>query len=45
MSMILNLAVGDGGVGSPDSATKFPSEMKVDYVRVYKRPEGATPAN
>jgi beta-glucanase (GH16 family) len=44
-SMILNLVVGGGAVGSPDSATKFPSEMKVDYVRVYKRPEGATPAN
>jgi beta-glucanase (GH16 family) len=43
--MILNLAV-DGNVGRmPGAVAKFPSEMKIDYVRAYKRPEGAAPAN
>ena len=44
-SMILNLAVGGNFPGNPDSATKFPSQTKIDYVRVYKQPEGAAPAN
>jgi beta-glucanase (GH16 family) len=44
-SMILNLAVGGNFPGNPSAETKFPSQMKVDYVRVYKRPEGAVPAN
>jgi beta-glucanase (GH16 family) len=33
--VILNLAVGGSWPGSPDSSTVFPSEMLVDYVRVY----------
>ncbi|KAA6462171.1 glycosyl hydrolase family protein [Acidobacteria bacterium AB60] len=34
--VILNLAVGGDWPGSPDASTVFPSEMVVDYVRVYK---------
>jgi beta-glucanase (GH16 family) len=33
--IILNLAVGGSWPGSPDSTTPFPSEMLVDYVRIY----------
>ncbi len=33
--IILNLAVGGSWPGSPDSGTPFPSEMLVDYVRIY----------
>jgi beta-glucanase (GH16 family) len=33
--ILLNLAVGGGWPGSPDATTTFPSEMLVDYVRVY----------
>jgi beta-glucanase (GH16 family) len=33
--IILNLAVGGDWPGSPNSSTPFPSEMLVDYVRVY----------
>ena len=33
--IILNLAVGGNWPGSPDGSTPFPSEMLVDYVRVY----------
>jgi beta-glucanase (GH16 family) len=33
--IILNLAVGGNWPGSPDATTPFPSEMLVDYVRVY----------
>jgi beta-glucanase (GH16 family) len=33
--IILNLAVGGDWPGAPDSTTVFPSEMLVDYVRVY----------
>jgi beta-glucanase (GH16 family) len=36
--MLLNVAVGGGWPGSPDGSTVFPQTMKVDYVRVYKRP-------
>jgi beta-glucanase (GH16 family) len=34
--VILNLAIGGDWPGSPDSATVFPAQMKVDWVRVYK---------
>ncbi|MDP5275994.1 carbohydrate binding domain-containing protein [Chengkuizengella axinellae] len=34
--LILNLAVGGSFSGEPDESTEFPSEMKVDYVRVYE---------
>ena len=33
--IILNLAVGGNWPGSPDGTTPFPSEMLVDYVRIY----------
>jgi beta-glucanase (GH16 family) len=33
--ILLNLAIGGSWPGSPDSSTPFPSEMLVDYVRVY----------
>jgi beta-glucanase (GH16 family) len=33
--ILLNLAVGGNWPGSPDSTTVFPSEMLVDYVRLY----------
>lgn len=33
--IILNVAVGGGWPGSPDSSTVFPQTMLVDYVRVY----------
>jgi beta-glucanase (GH16 family) len=33
--ILLNLAVGGSWPGSPDATTVFPSEMQVDYVRVY----------
>lgn len=35
--VILNLAVGGDWPGAPDSSTRFPQEMLVDYVRVYER--------
>jgi hypothetical protein len=33
--IILNLAIGGDYPGPPNSSTPFPSEMLVDYVRVY----------
>jgi beta-glucanase (GH16 family) len=33
--IILNLAVGGSWPGSPDATTVFPSQMVVDYVRIY----------
>jgi beta-glucanase (GH16 family) len=35
--LLLNLAVGGGWPGNPDSTTVFPQRMLVDYVRVYDR--------
>jgi beta-glucanase (GH16 family) len=35
--MLLNLAVGGRWPGYPDATTIFPQELKVDYVRVYRR--------
>ncbi len=34
--LLLNVAVGGNYDGNPDETTRFPQEMKVDYVRVYK---------
>ncbi len=34
--LLLNLAVGGNWPGSPNSSTPFPSQMLVDYVRVYQ---------
>eukprot|EP01026_Neomeris_dumetosa_P009157 TRINITY_DN13061_c0_g1_i11.p2 TRINITY_DN13061_c0_g1~~TRINITY_DN13061_c0_g1_i11.p2 ORF type:complete len:370 (-),score=41.47 TRINITY_DN13061_c0_g1_i11:770-1879(-) len=36
--LIMNIAVGGQFVGTPDLATEFPQEMRVDYVRVFQRP-------
>jgi beta-glucanase (GH16 family) len=36
--IILNLAVGGGWPGYPNTTTVFPQFMYVDYVRVYQRP-------
>ncbi|MGH9765376.1 MAG: glycoside hydrolase family 16 protein [Blastocatellia bacterium] len=36
--ILLNVAVGGGYPGSPDSTTTFPQTMLVDYVRVYQDP-------
>jgi beta-glucanase (GH16 family) len=33
--ILLNLAIGGDYPGAPDSTTPFPSEMLVDYVRIY----------
>jgi beta-glucanase (GH16 family) len=35
--LLLNVAVGGGWPGNPDSSSIFPKTMLVDYVRVYKR--------
>lgn len=36
--VILNVAVGGGWPGYPDSTTVFPQFLYVDYIRVYQRP-------
>ena len=35
--IIMNVAVGGGWPGNPDSTTTFPQELKVDYVRVCQK--------
>lgn len=35
--IILNVAVGGDWPGTPDSTTVFPQQLRVDYVRVYRR--------
>jgi beta-glucanase (GH16 family) len=35
--LLLNVAVGGDWPGNPDATTTFPQEMKVDYVRAYRR--------
>ncbi|MGI4955737.1 MAG: family 16 glycosylhydrolase [Janthinobacterium lividum] len=35
MYMLLNLAVGGDWPGSPDSSTRFPADMKIDWVHAY----------
>lgn len=35
--LLLNLAVGGRWPGYPDATTRFPQELRVDYVRVYPR--------
>lgn len=37
--IILNLAIGGNWPGAPDETTVFPQFLRVDYVRVYQRPE------
>ena len=34
--LLLNVAVGGTYVGAPDGSTRFPQQMRVDYVRVYE---------
>ena len=36
--MLLNVAVGGNWPGNPDSTTAFPQEMRIDWVRAYRRP-------
>lgn len=38
--LILNVAVGGGWPGNPDATTVFPTDMSVDFVRVYKKGNG-----
>ena len=38
-SLLINIAVGGDWPGSPDETTSFPTEMKIDYVRVYQKIE------
>ena len=35
--LLLNVAVGGGWPGNPDSSTVFPQAMLVDYVRAYQQ--------
>jgi beta-glucanase (GH16 family) len=35
MYLLMNLAVGGSWPGSPDAATSFPADFKIDYVRAY----------
>ncbi|MEM1446269.1 MAG: glycoside hydrolase family 16 protein [Planctomycetota bacterium] len=42
-SIILNLAVGGDFGGDPNGSTVWPQEMRIDYVRVWQRPEGYVP--
>jgi beta-glucanase (GH16 family) len=35
--VLLNVAIGGNWPGSPDSSTRFPQTMLVDYVRLYQR--------
>ena len=35
--LLLNLAVGGHYVGAPDSTTRFPQQLLIDYVRVYQQ--------
>jgi beta-glucanase (GH16 family) len=34
---IFNVAVGGVWPGNPDETTKFPTQMKVDYIRVFQK--------
>jgi len=34
---IFNIAVGGNWPGNPDNTTKFPQQMKVDYIRVFQK--------
>jgi beta-glucanase (GH16 family) len=42
--LVMNLAVGGDWPGNPDSTTPTPSDLMVDYVRVYKIPQVSAPA-
>lgn len=38
MYLIINLAVGGNWPGDPDSTTRFPARLEIDYVRAWRRP-------
>ncbi len=38
--LLVNVAVGGNWPGPPDTTTRFPQRMEVDWVRVYRRDEG-----
>ena len=40
--LLLNLAIGGGFVDAPDATTPFPSDLVIDYVRVFSE-DGLTP--
>ena len=40
MYMLANVAVGGTWPGSPDATTKFPADMKIDYVKVWDKMPG-----
>ncbi|WP_418303224.1 RICIN domain-containing protein [Paenibacillus yonginensis] len=42
--ILLNLAVGGNWPGSPNNSTPFPSQMLVDYVRVYQQSSTPSPS-
>jgi beta-glucanase (GH16 family) len=42
--LVMNLAVGGDWPGNPDATTPNPSDLIVDYVRVYKTPQVSAPA-
>jgi beta-glucanase (GH16 family) len=39
--MLLNLAVGGDWPGAPDANTRFPAEMRIDWVRAFRLKDGA----
>ncbi len=43
--LLLNLAVGGSWPGNPDATTVFPSELQVDYVRIYGNVSLGTPTH
>lgn len=43
--ILLNMAVGGNWPGSPNSSTPFPSQMLVDYVRVYQQSTSSSIVN
>ncbi len=43
--IVMNVAVGGRFPGNPDTTTKFPAEMVVDYVRVYDKAGGYGPVH
>jgi beta-glucanase (GH16 family) len=42
--LVMNLAVGGDWPGNPDATTPSPSDLMVDYVRVYRIPQVSAPA-
>ncbi|MDX1933699.1 MAG: glycoside hydrolase family 16 protein [Capsulimonadales bacterium] len=42
--LVTNVAVGGNFPGSPDETTIFPQEMRIDYVRIYRKASDNKPA-